>query len=126
MTTRTNREAVMTVSESLRALAAFLDDHQEIKVGEQNVTILHYVSTRKEIAECARAASWRKVYTNDYFELHRDFGNGITIQVYTPRGQVCEKVVVGKRIVPARPAEPEREEEVVEWVCRDEPLLVTQ
>ena len=113
----------MTVADSLRALAAFLDAHPSIDVSDQNITILKYCTTREALADVARLGSWRKEYTASWFELHKDFGNGITIQAYTDRGQVCRQVVKGTRIVPAQP---EREEPIVEWICDDaSPLLET-
>ena len=93
----------MTVSESLRALATFLEEHPEIDMDGQNITLLKYCMERDEVATIARAGSWQKVYTD--------------------RAQVCRRVVVGKRTVPAVPAQPAHEEDIVEWVCEDEPLL---
>jgi len=114
----------MTISDSLRALANFLEDNSDIDVTDQNINLLKYVLTREKLVEMARVSSWKKVYTHDWFELHKDFGNGISLQVYTDRANVCKRVVVGKRIVPAVEAQPDRIEDDVRWVCEDEPLLV--
>lgn len=48
--------------------------------------------------------------------------DGASITVSIPREHICKKVVVGKKIVPFREAmliqaEPEHEEDVVEWEC---------
>lgn len=126
MTTADSTPRTVTVAESLRQLADFLDAHPEVEIGGTSVCLLDYVNTREELAAIAKRGSWRKVYTSDYFELHRDFGNGITLQVYTNRANVCRRVVIGQRTVPAVPAQPAHIEDVVEWVCEDEPLLAVQ
>lgn len=48
--------------------------------------------------------------------------SGAIIHLTASREVVCKKIVVGTRTVPAKPerileAEPEREEEIVEWEC---------
>lgn len=112
-----------SVSDSLRDLAAFLDAHPEIEINDQSITLLKYVTTREELAAIAKRGSYRKVYTKSYFELHHDFGCGIELHVYADRATVCQRVVTGTRVIAAIPAQPERVEEVVEWVCDDTPLL---
>ena len=109
----------MTTSESLRALAEFLDANPDVDVTDQNITLLKYVTTREELAAIARTGSWKKEYTTSWFELHKEFGNGISLQVYTDRSNICRRVVKGQRIVPAIPEQPERVEDIVEWVCDD-------
>lgn len=112
-----------SVSDSLRDLAAFLDAHPEVEVSDQSITVLKYVMERQELVEIARRGSWRKEFNRDYFELRQDFGNGIQLHVYIDRAKVCRRVVNGTRVVPAIPAQPERVEDIVEWVCDDTPLL---
>lgn len=52
----------------------------------------------------------------DDLEANKRFGS-FTFQVYIARNKVCKRVVTGKRIIPAKPAEPEREEEIVKYEC---------
>lgn len=63
-----------------------------------------------------------KEVNGSHFKLVRDFGGGIKIEWVAYRETVCEKVVIGKKVIPAEPervvaATPEREEDVVEWKC---------
>lgn len=56
------------------------------------------------------------------FKLTKNFGGGVKVEWIAYRESVCEKVVVGTKVVPAEPeriiaAVPERVEEVVEWRC---------
>lgn len=58
--------------------------------------------------------------------LHRDNGNiglaglmnGLRVEINLSRG-ICEQVVVGTRIVPAKPAVEEHEEPIYEYRCID-------
>lgn len=50
--------------------------------------------------------------------LHGTTDGGLTFRFYTGTG-VCERIQVGTRIVPAQPAQPEREEPIFEVVCAD-------
>ena len=47
----------------------------------------------------------------------------ITINYYCKRDAVCKAVVVGTKVIPARPAEPPRVENVLEWQCEKVSLL---
>ena len=49
-------------------------------------------------------------------EAVRRFG-GSSFRVYIARSKVCERIVTGKRVIPARPAVSETEEDVVEYKC---------
>ena len=68
----------------------------------------------------ARTATWEKVYNGEWFYLRRDFGEDLSLDIATSRDTVCRRVVVGTETVPATP---EREVEVVEWVCDDAVVL---
>lgn len=104
----------------LRALADFLDAHPDIVPSSQTYNV--YVNSREELARIARATTWQKVYVGNFFILRKMFG-GIQLDVYTDRELVCKPVVTGKKIVEAVPAQPEHEEDIVEWVCEHESLL---
>lgn len=108
-----------TVAQSLRELADFIESLSDIDLRDQRITLIHYVTTREELAAIARVGSWSKQYDDSFFNIVKDFGNGIELQVYTDRANICRRVVTGQRIVEAVPAQPERIEDIVEWVCDD-------
>lgn len=116
--TTTEREHLI---EGLRRLADFLAVTPQIELSPQIYNV--YVESREELAAIARLGSWQKHYVGDYFVLRKSFA-GVTLDVYTNRQSVCRAVVTGQRVVPAQPAQPERVEDVVEWVCDDAVLLV--
>lgn len=67
---------------------------------------------------------WEKSTDEDSFRLTRKFSDSFAMMVYTARENVCTRVVVGTKVIPATtlPAReetymPERVEEVVEWHC---------
>jgi len=47
----------------------------------------------------------------------------MTMNYYCKRDAVCKAVVVGTKVIPARPAEPPRVENVIEWQCEKVSLL---
>lgn len=116
----TPTEAIVTesVTKGLRDLADFLDAHPDVRLNDPSHMV--YVFSRDTLAAIARIGGWRKVYTNDYFNLVRDFDGGVSLQVFTDRASVCERVVVGTKTVPAVP---EHQAEIVEWVCEEASLL---
>ena len=67
---------------------------------------------------------WSKEVTDSDFHLNRVFTSDLRLLIYTARENVCERIVVGTKIIPATtlPARdevhmPERTEELVEWHC---------
>ncbi len=68
-----------------------------------------------------------KVADENYFQLKRDFGGGVTYTLYATRKGVCEQVKVGTKVIPATearvipeqviPATESRIEDVYEWKC---------
>jgi hypothetical protein len=104
---------------SLRDAAQFLEDHPAVKA-PRYVTMNVFVNTRDEIADQARAASWLKDYNDTWFNLRRQFGEDLSIEINASRETVCRKVVTGTRVVPARP---ECVVDVYEWECDDPALL---
>lgn len=69
-----------------------------------------------------RAHGVSKTYGTDFAWFRKEFGQHVRFEISTERATVCERVVTGTKIVPARPAmvlpaEPERVEELVEWHC---------
>lgn len=71
---------------------------------------------------CAGLGSFEKVVTDYSTGAEVKLPGGTRVHVSISRDMVCKRVVVGTKVVPAKeeeiiPAEPEREEEVVKWVC---------
>jgi hypothetical protein len=63
-----------------------------------------------------------KLYSDDYAWIRLHFGPYVEFSISTMRKVICERVVVGKKVIPARPetvipASPERTEEEIEWRC---------
>lgn len=119
----TNTETLLRAEqiEGLRQLATFLEAHPEIPISYQTYNV--YFEDKDDLRKAARIGSWAKEYYGDYFVLRKIFAGHIQLDVYTDREKVCRPVVVGTRIVEARPATPEQTEDVIEWVCESESLL---
>jgi hypothetical protein len=112
----TNREAVIA---GLRELADFLEAHPTLPAATMGRTII-YVEDKALLAQVAReGGSWRKDFSENWFSLEKSFGGGVQLDVYTDRAKVCRAVVVGKEMLPAVAALPEREVDKIEWVCDD-------
>lgn len=89
-------------------------------------TILIPTYTVAEFKTLSRAlGTFTKTADDNYFNCTRNFDGGVKIQVYIARSQLCEKVQVGTKIIPAVPAQPEREAPVYEWRCGDSAKRVT-
>ena len=108
--------------QALRDCAVFLERHPSVHA-PRYVNLNVFVNTREDIASHARAATWEKIYNDDWFYLRREFGNDLSLDITTQRDTVCRKVITGTRTVPATP---EREVEIVEWVCDDVAMLAAR
>lgn len=51
------------------------------------------------------------------FDLVRELPGEIVLHLMLFKSKTCTRVEVGKRVVPAQPAKPERVETVYEWAC---------
>ena len=117
----------------LRQVAEFIEAHTEIPLPTATLTC-YGMSDKKVAALVARALGQggrcNKVYEDSLLRLKREFG-AIELEYLGLRSNVCERVRVGKRLVPEKyvppqPATegqiiPEHEEIVYDWVCG--PLL---
>ena len=113
----------------LRALAYFYDTHPALPQLEMPYST--YVGTGEYAKQCLQAIARSvpttiKEYTDEgLFYLICDFGGNVIVKFFTGRASVCEKKVVGTRIIPAKHVdahdEEAREEQIVEWICT--PLL---
>jgi hypothetical protein len=104
--------------DGLRELADFLESNPDVKptFDYYSDTVNFIVHTREEMAAIARIGHWEKVPVTQFFSIRRMFGP-IQFDVFTERENVCRKVTAGTRVVPAKPAQPEREEPIEEWIC---------
>ena len=103
----------------LRAMADWFEQHPERIPLWNHLQINLFPGDKAELAVLAREFG-RAVKDGDdrWFHVKRPCGPH-SISGTIEREQVCRKIVTGTKIVPAQP---EREVEVVEWVC-DEPVL---
>jgi len=116
-------------ADSLRTIAKFFEEHEELPLPHDADTFNYFSAyTKPEMALVAHAlGSSTKEFTDSMFHLNHQFGT-IKFSAIAYREEVCERIVVGKKTVPAHviPAKPEQyipsaEEDVVEWRC--EPIL---
>ncbi len=108
---------VVNIVANFRRLADFLEDHPDLaeRVGSQTINVI--VRKKEELAAFARYGGWQKEHCGSFFVLRKQFGEDLQLDVFIDRETVCERRVVGKKVVPAKPAVEEHEEDVVEWVC---------
>lgn len=121
------------VADGYRAFADLIEQVPELGdevSDEERILVYVYEDAAKRLAAIARSLPGRvdKLADSDYFGFDYDLGGGRTIQVYSSRSAVCERVVVGTETIETQvevePAKTETklvEREVVEWRC--EPLL---
>mgnify|MGYP001566893206 CR=1 FL=1 len=110
-------------ADGLRRIADWYEEHPDVPLPEAQLTVYAVRDTRETVAQIARAlGTARKEFAEhaDLMFLVRDFG-GVTLRFCFTRQTVCTRRVIGARFIPARPGEPEREVEVIEWDC--EPIL---
>lgn len=103
--------------QGLRDLADFLESNPSAPTpmaGRFDV----FTYTKEMFAKAAKAVGG-KLTKQDYsavMTLRKEFGP-IQYDLNCDRELICERIVTGKRIVPAVEAVQQREEEVVEWRC---------
>lgn len=101
----------------LRQIADWYEAHQEVKLPELKLSVYTETETPQRAAELVRMlGSVTKEMEPSFFVLTRSF-NGIALRFAFYRSTLCTRRVVGTRLIPAQPARPEREEEIVEWDC---------
>lgn len=106
----TERRALIS---GLRDLATFLEDHPEIPTPITNPANA-FVYGKEEMEKVVRVmGSVKKRVTEEYFFVQKAFGS-VTLEVNCRRELICERRVIGKKIIPAQP---EREVEEVAWDC---------
>lgn len=128
----------------LRALADWIDQHPELDIpmevehgwagGRYTIGVLGYDPVSKRIREdipgdfaaAVRALGGHrhKQADEDTMRVCRDFGPGVSLEIWTGRDDICEGVVVGTETVEVeriiQPAVVEKvteERDVIEWRC---------
>lgn len=106
-------------ADGLRAIADWYEAHQDIPLPSGGIEV-YSVHTKEEAANVIRSLGrCEKKYDSTFFYVIGEFGP-ISLKFSWYRSEVCERRVVGKKLVPAHYT-PEREEEIVEWDCH--PIL---
>jgi hypothetical protein len=117
---------VGTAADRLRAIAALVDQAPEFEDAIVACNIYRHKSevafhglAKDELVALVRWLGGAKKFASDWSFYVVGKRDGVEVTGFArDRGEVCERVVVGKRTVPAAP---EHEEEIVEWKCS--PLL---
>jgi len=125
-------EQAAEFARGLREMADFCEEHDLTPDGSLTMNVWKF--TGDEIKEFARIGGWQKKYEGNYFDLERTFSESPMVRLIltTKRDQVCERKVVGTRVVEKPDEDFIRQarkdaplvnvvEEVVEWECH--PLL---
>lgn len=116
--------------QALRDLADFFEQHPDVPAPrwQQSISLFaSYANPKADMAAVARAmGSAAKNYSDELVTLRKPFGEWLELTMHANRDEVCERVVVGTKIIPAEPkriipAQPARTEDIVEWHCT--PLL---
>ncbi len=108
-----NREELV---KGLRAAADFFEQHPDFPMPYGDCNFDLFVGSKQELREVTRGTgAWDKVAEGTYFMLRKMFGP-VKIDVNISRDQVCERIVVGTTVIPARP---EEVVENVEWRCSE-------
>lgn len=102
----------------LRNVADFLEKRPSLKVGFTYLSINLFVETKEELAEAIRElGTCDKRSVGEWLTARKSFGPHVCLEVNAPHDKCCERVVVGTKVIPAKPSVPERIEEIVEWRC---------
>ena len=117
---------------ALRQIADFVEAHTDIpapSTSRIDIWTFGHEGREKQIA-ASFARSIGKIEKDTYgpgnvLVLRKQFGP-VSLECNVPREQVCERVVVGRRVIPAQPqqivpAKPEEVVDEVEWRCQ--PIL---
>jgi hypothetical protein len=112
-----NRHEVIT---RLREFADFLEANPEAPAPyADNIRFDVFALSKEEFVKYAKNIGGKLTKVHDYssvMTLRRHFGK-LQYDINVGREEVCERVVTGTRIVPAKEAVPEHEEEITEWKC---------
>lgn len=87
-----------------------------------------YVNSKEELRNIANMmGACEKKYSDSMFSLIKQFNEEVSLRVHANREKVCERVVIGKKMVEREvvlaTGKKYVEEEIVEWKCTDVSLL---
>ena len=109
-------------AKGLRELADFVDEHPEF--GEPYQYEFNVFGKDKDALKVFVQASGsvKKDTDDNFFFVTKKFSGGIRLNFNVRHENICEKVEIGRKIVPASkkkvlPAQPEHEEIQYEWKC---------
>jgi hypothetical protein len=102
----------------LREFATFLENTPDAPTPLVDTRFDVFLTSKEELVNAQKAigGKFEKRAITDYFWLRKEFGP-ISYDLNVARSTICDKVVVGTRVVPEIPAVPEHVEEVIEWKC---------
>ena len=111
----TNAEYVM----GLRQLAEWYEGHPDAVQPFESGRLEFVVHSRTVLAQVIRdfGGRWEKNAQGGLMFFCSTFGP-FRLVMYTNQETVCTARKVGTRSIPARPAQPERVEDVLEWDCQ--------
>lgn len=111
----------------LRAFADFLELHPDLYSSWETIRYVHIVDTAAEFAGAIRATGSGEKGQLDSAEkltFTRDFGGGVSFEVWVPKAETCVQRVVGQKTVTKLVPPPDVEMvevtetvDVIEWVC---------
>jgi hypothetical protein len=121
---------VSNLIDGLRDLADFLEENDSLHpyldthLSDWATPIKYenYLEDLDEVKDVAKGIGECEKEYDHMFTLRKQFGNGLVQLVFeASRQSVCKKIIKGKkeRIIPERPAEPQRviTEDEIEWEC---------
>ena len=102
----------------LRMLADWYEGHPEAPQPHEPHILTFNEVYLENVRKVLRAfgGSWDKEASGGLMYFHSTFGP-FKLKMYTGQETVCTCRLVGTKIIPAQPAEPEREVPVYEWDC---------
>lgn len=102
----------------LRKLADWYEGHLDAPRPYAHETLAFNVANREAIQEVLRAfgGKWTKEASSGLMYFYSTFGP-FRLKMYTGQENVCTMRQVGTKVVPAIPAQPEREVPIYEWDC---------
>lgn len=108
---------------SLRLIADWFEAHPDVPLPHTaDEFYLFTIHNREEMENIARIfGTCEKEYTDGLFKLKKKFGE-IEMRVVASRDQICNRKVVGAKLVPEQVI-PAHNVDIVEWECFDTPLL---
>jgi hypothetical protein len=105
------------------------DDGNVVKWQQGELNVDATLTILAKVAKFARSRGYKvaKKYESSDFQvevtLNPDDEYYSVVRYYCKRDAVCTARVVGKKSIPAKPAEPPRVEDVIEWECEKFSLM---